>query len=80
MDPDTATDTSADEAHTRDEAGRFLAGRSGNPLGRPVGSRRVLGLARALAAAGVVAVVLDPRRPARPTSPATSRRPRRLAA
>ena len=77
MDPDTATDTSADDV--RDAAGRFLAGRSGNPLGRPVGSRRVLGLARALAAAGVVAVVLDPWRSARPTS-ATARRPRRLAA
>ena len=78
MDPDSPTADPADD--TRDAAGRFLAGRSGNPLGRPVGSRRVLGLARALAAAGVVAVVLDPRRPARPTSPATSRRPRRLAA
>ena len=80
MDPDTpATADPADETGSRDEAGRFLAGRSGNPLGRPVGSRRVLGLARALAAAGVVAVVLDPHRPARPTS-ATVRRPRRLAA
>ena len=78
MDLDTpATADPADETSSRDEAGRFLAGRSGNPLGRPVGSRRVL--ARALAAAGVVAVVLDPRRPARPTS-ATVRRPRRLAA
>ena len=80
MDPDTPmTDTSAAEADTRGADGRFLPGRSGNALGRPVGSRRVLGLARALAQVGGIAVVLDPRRPARPTS-ATSRRPRRIAA
>jgi hypothetical protein len=73
MDPD---DVPADDP--RDEAGRFLPGRTGNPRGRPPGSSRALGLARALAAAGVVAVVMvDPCRPARP--PATARRPRRLA-
>ena len=77
MDPDTATADPADDA--RDEAGRYLPGVSGNRSGRPVGSRRVLGLARALAEAGVVAVVMvDPRRSARP--PATARRPRCLAA
>ena len=74
MDPDDATDDD-----TRGADGRFLPGRSGNPLGRPVGSRRVLGLARALAEAGVVAVVPDPRRLARPTSPA-ARRPRGITA
>ena len=77
MDPDTATDAAA--ADTRDEAGRFRPGTSGNPRGRPPGSRSALGLARALAEAGVVAVVMvDPRRSARPA--ATARRPRRLAA
>jgi hypothetical protein len=80
MDPDTATADSADDA--RDEAGRYLPGVSGNRSGRPVGSRRVLGLARALAEAGVVAVVLRDLRdrpgPARPA--ATARRPRRFAA
>ena len=78
LDPDTATDA-ADEADTRDETGRFLPGRTGNPRGRPVGSRRVLHLARALAEAGVVAVVMvDPRRSARLAAPV--RRPRRFAA
>jgi hypothetical protein len=73
----TAAPAAADD--TRDETGRFLPGRTGNPRGRPVGSRRVLHLARALAEAGVVAVVMvDPRRSARPA--ATARRPRRLAA
>ena len=75
MDPDTP----ATDDDTRDGDGRFRPGVSGNPRGRPVGSRRVLGLARALAEAGVVAVVMvDPRRSARPA--ATARRPRRLAA
>ncbi len=76
MDPDTPT---ADD--TRDEAGRFLPGRTGNPRGRPPGSGRgALRLARALVEAGVAAVVIVQRPgPARPTS-ATARRPRRLAA
>ncbi len=79
MDPDTATADPAAEADARDHDGRFRPGVSGNPRGRPPGSRRVLGLARALAEAGVVAVLMvDPRRQAR--SPATARRPRRLAA
>ena len=78
MDPDTATDA-ADEADTCDDDGRFRPGVSGNPRGHPPGSSRALGLARALAEAGVVAVVMvDPRRSARPA--ATVRRPRRLAA
>jgi hypothetical protein len=77
MDPDSPTADPADDA--RDDAGRFLPGRTGNPRGRPPGSGRALGLARALAEAGVVAVVMvDPRRSARPA--ATARRPRRLAA
>ena len=65
MDQDDAPDTPADEGHdTRDDDGRFRPGVSGNPRGRPPGSRRVLGLARALAEAGVVTVVMaDPRRP-----------------
>lgn len=78
MDQD-APDTSADERdYTRDEAGRFLPGRAGNPRGRTVGSSRALRLARALAEAGVVAVVLTER----PwmARPSTTRRPRRLAA
>ncbi len=75
MDPDTA----AADDDTRDEDGRFRPGVSGNPRGRPPGSGRALHLARALAEAGVVAVVMvDPRRPPRPA--ATARRPRRLAA
>jgi hypothetical protein len=75
MDPDVP----ADDDDSRDEADRFLPGRIGNPRGRPPGSSRTLHLARALAEAGVVAVLMvDPRRPARP--PATARRPRRLAA
>ena len=78
MDPDTATDA-ADEADTRDDDGRFRPGVSGNPRGRPPGSSRALHLARALAEAGVVAVVmLNTGRPARPAT--TARRPRRLAA
>ncbi len=75
MDPDTP----ATDDDTRDEAGRFLPGCTGNPRGRPPGSRRVLHLARALAEAGVVAVVmLNTGRPTRPAT--TARRPRRLAA
>ncbi len=77
MDQDDAPDTSADEADIRDEAGRFRAGHSGNPLGSPPGSR-ALRLARTLAEAGIAAVVIVDR-PARPTSPA-ARRPRRIAA
>ena len=74
MDPDVPADDD-----TRDEAGRFLPCRTGNPRGRPPGSSCALHLARALAEAGVVAVLMvNPRRPARP--PATARRPRRLAA
>ena len=76
MDPDTAAATDDDN---RDEAGHFRPGVSGNPRGRPPGSRRALGLARALAGAGVVAVVmLNTGRSARPAT--TVRRPRRLAA
>jgi hypothetical protein len=82
MDPDTpatADSSTADEAGTRDDAGRFLPGRTGNPRGRPPGNRRMGGLARALAEAGVEVVVLrDSPGPARPA--ATARRPRRLAA
>ena len=79
MDPDTPTDALADDDDPRDEDGRFLPGRTGNPRGRPVGSSRALGLARALAEAGVVAVVMvDHSGPSRPA--ATARRPRRLAA
>ncbi len=74
MDPDTP----ATDDDTRDEDGRFRPGVSGNPRGRPPGSRRVLHLARALAEAGVVAVVLRDR-PRQPRSPA-ARRPRALAA
>ena len=75
MDPDTpATDND-----TRDHDGRFRPGVSGNPRGRPPGSRRALGLARALAEAGVVAAVMvNPCRSARPA--ATAWRPRRLVA
>ena len=77
MDPDTATDAADD---IRDDDGCFRPGVSGNPRGRPVGSRRVLHLARTLAAAGIAAVVIVERPGmARPTS-ATARRPRRLAA
>ncbi len=79
MDPDTPVTAAPAEDDTRDDGGRFRPGVSGNPRGRPPGSRRVLGLARALAEAGVVAVVLvDPGRSARPA--VTARRPRRLAA
>jgi hypothetical protein len=56
-----------------------MPGVSGNPKGRPPGSRRVLGLAWALAEAGVVAVVLT-ERPGSVRPAATARRPRRLAA
>ena len=79
MDPDTPATDDADEAEARDQAGRYMPGVSGNPKGRPPGSRRVLGLARALAAAGVVAAVVIVERPRQPRSPA-ARRPRRLAA
>ncbi len=78
MDPDTPATDDADEAEARDQAGRYMPSVSGNPKGRPPGSRRVLGLARALAAAGVVAVVLT-ERPGM-ARPSTTRRPRRLAA
>jgi hypothetical protein len=79
MDPDTPATDAADETDIRDQAGRFLPGRTGNPRGRPPGSSRALHLARALAEAGVVAVVmLNTGRPAR--AAATARRPRRLAA
>jgi hypothetical protein len=75
MDPDIPA--AADDI--RDEAGRFLPGRTGNPRGRPPGSSRMLHLARALAEAGVVVVVMpNTGRPARPAT--TARRPRRLAA
>ena len=78
MDQD-APDTSADEGdYTRDEAGRFLPGRSGNPRGRPPGSRSALHLARALAEVGIAAVVIM-ERPGM-VRPSTARRPRRLAA
>ncbi len=79
MDQD-APDTPADEGDdSRDDDGRFRPGVSGDPRARPPGSRRALRLARAPAEAGAVAaVVVDPRRPARPA--ATARRPRRLAA
>ena len=53
MDPDLPA---ADD--TRDEAGRFLPGRTGNPRGRPPGSSRALRLARALAEVGIAAVVI----------------------
>ncbi len=77
MDPDTATADPAAEADARDHDGRFRPGVSGNPRGRPLGSRRALHLARALAEAGVVAVVMPGTgRPARPAA----RRSRRLAA
>ncbi len=77
MDPDTPATDDADEAEARDQAGRYMPGVSGNPKGRPPGSRRILGLARVLAEAGVVAVLMvDPRRSARPS---TSRRLRRPA-
>jgi hypothetical protein len=76
MDPDTPATTDDDP---RDDDGRFRPGVSGNPRGRPPGSRRALGLARALAEAGVVAVVMvNTGKSARPA--ATARRPRRLAA
>ena len=79
MDPDTPATDDADEAEARDQAGRYMPGVSGNPKGRPPGSRRALGLARALAEAGVVAVVMvNTGKSARPA--ATARRPRRLAA
>ena len=75
MDPDTP----ATDDDPRDHDGRFRPGVSGNPRGRPVGSRRVLNLARALAEAGVVAVLMvHPRQSIRPA--ATARRPRRLVA
>ena len=73
MDPDVPADDD-----TRDEAGRFLPGRSGNPRGRPPGSRSALHLARALAEAGIAAVVIM-ERPGM-VRPSTARRPRRLAA
>ncbi len=74
MDPDS----SATDDDIRGDDGRFLPGRTGNPLGRPVGSRRVLGLARALVEAGIVAVVLT-ERPGMVRSAATALRPRRPA-
>ena len=73
MDPD---DVPADDP--RDEAGRFLPGRTGNPRGRPPGSSRTLHLARALAEVGIAAVVIM-ERPGM-VRPSTARRPRRLAA
>ena len=67
MDPDDATE----------DDGRFRPGVSGNPRGRPPGGRSALRLARALAEAGIAAVVIMERPGmARPTS---TRRPRRLA-
>ncbi len=77
MDQD-APDTSADEADIRDQDGRFRPGVSGNPLGRPPGSRRVMALAQALAEAGVVAVVLRDR--SRQSRSPAARRPRAFAA
>ena len=75
MDPDIATDDADDD--TRDHDGRFRPGVSGNPKGRPPGSRSALHLARTLAEAGIAAVVIMERPGiARPTS---TRRPRRLA-
>ena len=77
MDPNTpATDDADDD--TRDQAGRYLPGVSGNPRGRPPGSRSALHLARALAEAGIAAVVII-ERPGM-AHPSTARRPRRLAA
>ena len=78
MDPDDATDAPADEADTRDHDGRFRPGVSGNPRGRPPGSRSALHLARAQAEVGIAAVVLT-ERPGM-ARPSTTRRPRRLAA
>ncbi len=76
MDPNTPATTDDD---SRDDDGRFRPGVSGNPRGRPPGSRRALRLARVLAEVGIAAVVVvDPRRLARPAT--TARRPRRLAA
>ena len=83
MDLDNATDAPAvsaelpQMAEPRDDDGRFRPGVSGNPRGRPPGSRSALHLARTLAEAGIAAVVIMERPGiARPTS---TRRPRRLA-
>jgi hypothetical protein len=78
MDPDTATAAPAAEADIRDDAGRYLPGVSGNPRGRPPGGRSALHLARALAEAGIAAVVIM-ERPGLARPPA-ARHPRRLAA
>ena len=83
MDQDDAPDTSADDeaaaaaaaADIRDATGRYLPGVSGKPRGSLPGSRSTLRLARALAEAGIAAVVIM-ERPGmvRPSTP------RRLAA
>ncbi len=74
MDPDTPT--TDDDA--RDHDGRFRPGVSDNPRGRPPGSSRALHLARALAEAGIAAVVIVERSGL--ARPPAARRPRRLAA
>ena len=85
MDPDTLViDIRDDEAAAviRDEAGRYPPGVSGNPQGRPLGSRRVQALARALAEVGIEVVVLrdrarQPRSPSGgPSGAPSARRPR----
>ena len=85
MDQDDAPDTSAGDddeaaaaADIRDAAGRYRPGVSGNPRGSLPGSRNTLRLARALAEAGIAAVVIM-ERPGM-VRPSTARRPRRLAA
>ena len=76
MDPDTATDDVDND--TRDQAGRYLPGVSGNPQGRPLGTRRVQALARALAEVGIEVVVLRDRsrQPRSPSGGPAARRPR----
>jgi hypothetical protein len=77
MDPDSDR-RPADDDDPATRTGASCPGRSGNPRGRPPGSSRALHLARALAEAGVVAVVLT-ERPGTVHPAATVRRPRRPA-
>jgi len=78
LDRSTLRERSLEALRSAILSGRYRPGVSGNPRGSLPGSRNTLRLARALAEAGIAAVVIM-ERPGM-VRPSTARRPRRLAA